>query len=238
MLTRSIKACIEEMPQNVVFSYRDLSLKESASATVVRTLNRMVERGELTKLSKGRYYKPRVSSFGTMLPNREEFIKDLLWANGRTIGYITGYLLFLQMGLTTQVPNILEIGINGKKNAIERGIYKIRFVSQPNKITSANTYLLQLLDCLKYIRNIPDTTIDKSVALLANKIMALETDKKNRLLILGSNYQPFVRALLGAIMEQYCPEVNVELLKKSLNPVSTYKIGISILSNAKNWNIR
>jgi len=238
MLTKIIKARIDEMPQNVVFSYRDLCLEEGASATVVRTLNRMVERGELTKLSKGRYYKPRVSSFGTMLPEREEIVKDLLWANGRTIGYITGYLLFLQMGLTTQVPNTIEIGINGRKNAIKRGIYKIRFVSQPNKITSANIYLLQLLDCLRYIRNIPDTTIDKSAELIANKIATLEAEKKNRLITLGLNYQPFVRALLGAIIEQYCPDVNVESLKKSLNPISTYKNGISILSNAKNWNLR
>jgi len=238
MLARSIKTRIDEMPQNVVFSYRDLNLDEVAGATIVRTLNRMVERGELTKLSKGRYYKPRVSSFGSMLPNREEIIKDLLWSNGRTIGYITGYLLFLQMGLTTQVPNILEIGINGKKNAIKRGIYKIRFVNQYNKITSANVPLLQLLDCLKYIRNIPDTTIDKSIELLTNRIAALEANKKNRLVALGLNYQPSVRALLGAIMEQYCLEVNVAALKKSLNPVSTYKIGTNILTNAKNWNIQ
>lgn len=226
------------MPQDVVFSYRDLGLDEAASASVIRTLNRMVAQGKLTKLSKGRYYKPRLTSFGPMLPRREEIIKDLLWANGRTIGYITGYLLFLQMNLTTQIPNILEIGINGKKNAIKRGIYTIRFVSQPNKITSTNTYLLQLLDCLKYIRNIPDTTIDNSVALLANKIASLEVNDKKRLVALALNYQPSARALLGAILEQYCPEVKAEPLKKSLNPVSTYKIGTNILKNTKNWNLK
>jgi len=236
MLAKIIRKRIDEMSQNMVFSYRDLRLEEAASATIVRALNRMVERGELAKLSKGRYYKPRVSSFGTMQPEREEIIKDLLRANGRTIGYITGYLLFLQMGLTTQVPNIMEIGINGKKKVIKRGIYKIRFVSQPNKITSANTYLLQLLDCLKYIRSIPDTTVDKSVELLANKIKVLDAIKKNRLVTLSLNYQPSVRALLGALLEQYCPEVKVEALRKSLNPISTYKIDTSILPNAKNWN--
>jgi len=238
MLARSIKTRVDEMPRNVVFSYRDLSLEQAAGATVVRTLNRMVERGELTKLAKGRYYKPRVSPFGPMLPTREEIIKDLLWSSGRSVGYITGYLLFLQMGLTTQVPNVVEIGINGRKNAIRRGVYTIRFVTQPNKITAANIPLLQLLDCLKYIRSIPDTTIDRSMNLLANKIAAFDTGKKRRLVSLALNYQPAVRALLGAIMEQYCPDVNVTPLKKSLNPVTTYKIGPTTLPTTKNWNIR
>jgi hypothetical protein len=53
-------------------------------------------------------------------------------------------------------------------------------------------------------------------------------------------YPSRVRALLGAILEAMCIKTNIELLRKSLNPLSSYKIGIStnILPTVPNWNIQ
>jgi len=226
------------MPQNEVFSYRDLNLKDGSSPTIVRTLNRMVLQGELAKLMKGRYYKPRITPFGKIQPREDEIIKDFLQKDGKTIGYITGYMLFLQMGLTTQVPNIIEIGVNGRKNAVKRGNVGIRFVNQKNFINSADIEYLQILDCLRFINKIPDTTIDQSVLILSNKIKLISSAAGlSRLISLALGYQPRVRALLGAILEQYCPAVDLTDLRSSLNPITTYRINVSILKNKNKWNI-
>ena len=54
---------------------------------------------------------------------------------------------------------------------------------------------------------------------------------------LAENYTSYVRALLGAIMEQN--NLDTESLKKSLNGTTYYKLPISeqALPNKKNWNI-
>jgi hypothetical protein len=77
-----------------------------------------------------------------------------------------------------------------------------------------------------------------SILILKNKIEKLEKKEKERLIQLVSSYRPSVKALLGAILEELVPEMSFEL-KKSLNPLSKYKIGISdiILENKKKWNI-
>ncbi len=42
--------------------------------------------------------------------------------------------------------NTLHIGCNNEKKAITRGMYKIRFIKQANKITEDNIPLLQILE--------------------------------------------------------------------------------------------
>jgi len=237
MLALQIRKMVEVIPQNDVFSYRDLDIKDGSSPTIVRTLNRMVQRGELMRFMKGKYYKPRVTPFGKIQPREEDIIKTFLQKDGKTIGYITGYMLFLQMGLTTQVPNIVEIGINGRKNPIKKGTLNVRFSTQKNTIDSANVEYLKLLDCLKFIKKIPDTTIDKSVVILSNKIKSIDLDGLSLLISLSLAYQPRVRAMLGAIIEQYRPEADLSVLRSSLNPITTYRINVKVLETKSKWNI-
>lgn len=62
-------------------------------------------------------------------------------------------------------------------------------------------------------------------------------DGKSQACRLGKAYKPYVRAQLGAIMEHLGTPYD-ELLE-TLNPVSSYKIGItpSVLPIVRNWNI-
>jgi hypothetical protein len=56
---------------------------------------------------------------------------------------------------------------------------------------------------------------------------------------LALDYNPATRALLGAIVEQNFSSVPIASLKKSLNPLSKYKLGITdkVLPNKLNWFI-
>lgn len=49
----------------------------------------------------------------------------------------------------------------------------------------------------------------------------------------------FEQALLGAIVESLKKDLYLPLLKKSLNPFTNFKIGLSskVLPTALNWNI-
>ena len=163
---KKIEQIVSEIPVDFVFTYRDLGLTAEDSANVIKKLNRLAESGVISKLSKGRYFKPKKSIFGALNPSVEEVVKDLLERNGNIIGYLTNYSVYSQLGLTSQIPNIIVIGSNTKRSKTRRGNIEIRFVLQRNEITKANIYLLQLLDVIKSIKSIPDRSIDKSCPLI------------------------------------------------------------------------
>ena len=76
----------------------------------------------------------------------------------KTIGYLTGYSIYNQLGLTTQISNTIQIARNEIRPALNRDRYTIKFVKQKNTITKENIPLLQLLDAIKYIKKIPDSS--------------------------------------------------------------------------------
>ena len=84
-------------------------------------LSRMEKCGLLVKVTKGKYYKPRQTAFGTLQLDREKIVKDLLVKNGKAVGYMTGYAVWNKMGLTSQISNLIEIGANKHRNRKRRG---------------------------------------------------------------------------------------------------------------------
>ena len=125
IITREVQKRLEDFQPDYVFTYRDLNLPAETSESIIKMLNRLAGEGYLAKISKGRFYKPKKSVFGTLKPRQEELVKDLLEKNGKRIGYLTGYSVFNRLGLTTQVPNIIQIGTNQRRNKKQRDIFTV-----------------------------------------------------------------------------------------------------------------
>jgi hypothetical protein len=206
---------------------------------VIKALNRMVISGKITKLSKGKFYKPENTPFGKLQPTQAQVVKDLLEENGKTIGYLTGYSLYNQLGLSTQVSNTIQIGRNQVRPNLKRERYTISFVKQKNTITKENIPLLQLLDAIRYIKKIPDASLESSCKRLLAIIKNLSETGTNTLVRLSLKYPPATRALLGALLEQLQRVKATDPLFKSLNPITKYKLaGASkVLSTTQKWNI-
>ena len=102
----------------------------------------MVISGKIAKLSKGKYYKPETTPFGDLLPNQKQVVKDLLEEKGKINGYPTGYSIYNELVLTTQVSNTIQIGKNEIRPSFKRDRYTIDFIKQKNSITKVNVPLL------------------------------------------------------------------------------------------------
>ena len=237
VISEDIKNKISDTPDGVVLTIGDFNVDMPYQGALVKALNRLVNQGTLQRLSKGKYYKPRKTIFGTLKPVPEEITKDFLEKNGKLVGYITGNRAFALMGLTTQITSSLLIGTNRYRHPLTRGDYAISFLQQHNPITEDNIPLLRILDALKFIKEIPASSPDSVVTLLGNTIIALSKTEQKKLTELAENYTAYVRALLGAIMEQN--NLDAGLLKASLNGTTNYKLPISeqALPNKRNWNI-
>jgi hypothetical protein len=101
-------------------------------------------------------------------------------------------------------------------------------------------YLLQLLDSIRFIKDIPDTTVDQSFKRLAYLVSELEEDKIKSLTELALNYPASTRALTGAILENLGYTNMANRLLKSLNPTTWYNIDISneLIPDKQKWKIK
>ena len=238
--TDYIQYKIERLPKGYVFTYKDFITEVKTKEAIIKSLNRMAASGKIIKLSKGRFYKPEDTVFGTLPPEQYQIVKDLLEKDGKLIGYITGYGVYNQLGLTTQVSNTIQIGRNEPRPAMKRGRYKIAFIKQKNTITKENIPLLQILDSIRYIKKIPDATMASSCTRLLSIIKKMPDQDCSKLSRLGLKYPPATRALLGALLEQTMGTYQTEALKQSLNPITVFKISVpeDVLPTIKNWNIK
>lgn len=229
-----------KFPKGQVFTYEDFMTDVNTKEAVIKALNRMAQAGKIAKLAKGKFYKPEISVFGELEPDLSQYVKDLLEGNGEVIGYMTGYSIYNQLGLTTQVSNTIQIGKNEVRPSIIRDRYKISFVKQKNIITRQNTPLLQLLDAIRYIKKIPDATIASSCKRFLSIIKELSLKDKQTMIKLALKYPPATRAVLGAFLEAIGDKELSEPLQKSLKPITIYKLSEfnKTITCAKNWNIQ
>ncbi len=235
-----IKSSIDKLPKGYVFTYSNFVADVNKKEAIIKALNRLAATGKIVKLSKGKFYKPEESPFGTLEPEQKQIVKDLLEKDGKLIGYITGLGIYNQLKLTTQVSYVMQIGRNETRPALKRGMYSITFIKQKNTITKENIPLLQLLDAIRFIKKIPDTSIETLCKRLKALLEELDTKRINTMVRLSMKYPPATRALLGALLEILKANINLNSLKESLNPITAYRLGISenILPTTINWNIK
>ncbi|MCY4266931.1 MAG: DUF6088 family protein [Flavobacteriaceae bacterium] len=238
--TSYVKNRIKKFPKGYVFTYKDFKPKVNNSEAIIKALNRLVTSGKIEKLSKGKYYKPKTTVFGTLDPEQTQVVKDLLQKNGEVIGYLTGASIYNTLGLTTQIPNTIQIGKNDVRPAFTRGRYTISFIKQKNIITRENIFLLQILDVLRNIKKIPDATIQLICKKILERIKNLSSEDQRKLVRLAKKYPPYTRALLGSILETIGNRKLVASLRLTLNPISTYNLPQvnEALSIAESWSIK
>lgn len=233
-----ISFTIDRLPKGYVFTYADFTTEVNKKEAVIKALNRMVESGKIAKLSKGKYYKPESTPFGKLQPSQAQIVKDLMENDGKIIGYLTGYSIYNQLGLTTQVSNTIQIGKKEVRTAFKREHFTISFVKQKNTITKENIPLLQLLDVIRYIQKIPDSNPEISCKRLLAILKDLSDKDKNTIVRLAFKYPPATKALLGALLDELNESALAESLYKTLNPITKYKLSVDkVLTNAEKWNI-
>ena len=232
---------IDKMPLNYIFTYSDFVIEDKCTSSIIKSLNKLSKDGKITKLAKGKFYKSRNTKYGNTKPSAYEIVKDFIEKDGKLIGYLTGHAIYSDLGLTTQISNKIQIGTNKYRRSLKRDKYTVSFAVQPNHITKDNYELLQILDSIRFIKHIPASRPDEVCERLKWLVAQLSPQKRITITNLSLKYTDSVRALLGAILENMNVESQLcDKLKKTLNEISEYKLGISeqALPTIKNWRIR
>ncbi len=239
-VSEKIEKRLQSISAGTTFRYEDLDIEASEYGAAAKSIGRFVSNGVLKRKSKGIFYKPRQTIFGDLEPNDYELLKPYLFKNKQRIAYVTGIGLYNQMGLTTQMAFTIEIAGKSRLKNTKIGNMRVKSVVQFIEVTDDNYQLLGILDSLKDFDIIPDIDRTYAIKTLINRLKILTPQQIQEFLNYALKYPPRVRAFAGAILETIDDTLNLTNLKKSINPLSKYKVGINdkILQNAKNWNLK
>lgn len=153
---------------------------------------RMLKSGELARFDTGIYYLPKASRLlkQSYLDPMKVIIRKYIKNPEETYGYFSGAMAANQIGLTTQMPAVLEI-ITSKESTKGRtvtiGTQTIRLKRPAVEITSQNAGLLQFLDIITQAEKYSEFSEAETKSILKNYAR-----KQNYSRVLLSNVFPAV----------------------------------------------
>lgn len=134
--------------------YSDLELGNISKPALTQQLKKLCNNGLLMKYDKGIYYIPKTTLLkSTVGPNADMVARyRFISRRNRIEGFYSGNSFANQLGITTQVPRVVEIvsnNTNSSNREVKIGNRRF-YVKKPIvRITNENVYVLQMLDLLK-----------------------------------------------------------------------------------------
>lgn len=239
-ISASIKRQISKLESGQVFGYEDIPEYRESPAAVVKAVSRILNAGDIKRLSKGRFYKPKQGVFGDLKPSDSALLKSILFKGGKQRGYVTGTALYNQLGLTTQLPRVIMVATEGGRQEKDFGTLRAKLVKSRAPVKASDVMLLQYLDVLRAIKEIPDADTNETLARMATRFSKLDGKQVKRIESLSRNYYtPGVTALTGYLLE-YTGKDEARNLMKSLNPLTRFNIGLDKKKwpDTQAWNIQ
>ena len=238
-VSQEINRQVQSIPEDISFGYEQLRIAPGEFQSAAKALERLRKKGTIRRISKGRFYRPRMTIFGEKRPNEEQLLKPYLYEKGKRVAYITGLSLYNQLGLTTQIPTMWQIASRDKRIFINTEAIQASAVKSYVDVSDDNYRLLGLLDAIKDLKQIPDVDMQSAITIFRTGIGALSLMQQKEMMGYALSYPPRVRALLGAIMEELSYPEDLTCLSASLNPLTKFDLGIgeTLIKSAPNWRI-
>jgi hypothetical protein len=198
----SIRRRVQAMQPLELFSRDSVSKQGESTLAVAQELSRLHASGQLTRARQGIYFRPKKSRFGERYPSEADVIKFLLFRRGKQTGYLTGARLYNRLGLTTQVSGVIEVASHETRRSGEFLGCRVRFVKAYGAINAKEIPLLEILDAVKDLNQIPGASPQEALPLIARMIQKLSEQDQKRLAQLAQSYPPRVSATLGYLSLQ------------------------------------
>lgn len=134
--------------------FSDIEIEGITRSAISQQLKKLCDAGKLVKYENGIYYIPKKSKLSGVVGINADTVAryKYIGRKDRVDGFYSGNAFANQMGISTQVPNKVEIVSNNIAAKIrEIPIGKRTFIIRKANIevTSANVHVLQMLELLK-----------------------------------------------------------------------------------------
>ena len=169
---------MENYGYNEPIFLNDLVVEGLSENAVRQSVKRLAANGFLERYDSGIYYIPKRGGLlgKSYLDPYLVIMRKYVQNKSETYGYVTGISFAYQLGLTTQMPAVIEVvtnreATNGRMTTI--GTQKVRIKKPTVTISDSNAELLQLLDSIgqaeKYTELSMEDTIDTMISYVKQK---------------------------------------------------------------------
>lgn len=234
-ISKNIARIVDRGGVDRLWTYKDF--RPFPESTVAAALSRLRKKGLLVRLRKGVYYRPRGSRFGTTTPEPTRVAEAVLKSRGIS-AVSSGLPAYNALGLTTQVSAVPTFAVQGNVGSLRTGRKnKIRL----RPVTSVHGLKPEervVLDSLRDLRSIPDTTPEEVLRKIANLFRDGRVSYE-RVARTARREPPRVRALVGLLGSMIGAEGGIlEKLLASLNKTTKFRYGlVSVFPEARRWGI-
>ncbi len=129
---QAVLSGVRKLPKGMPFTSARF-LKHGSHGAVDRTLSRLVGRGEIQRLARGVFVRPRTNRFvGTVLPEVREVVEAIARSRGETV-QIHGAEAARRFKLSTQVPTAPVFHTSASSRTIRVGSVTVRMVHTSNR---------------------------------------------------------------------------------------------------------
>ena len=166
---------MENYGYNEPIFLNDLSIEGLSENAVRQSVKRLVASGFLERYDNGIYYIPKRGGLleKSYLDPSMVIIRKYVENQSNKYGYITGLSFANQLGLTTQMPAVIEIVTNRESTngrMLMVGNQKVRVKKSSISVSEDNAELLQLLDAIGQAERYTELTIEETVDILITYI--------------------------------------------------------------------
>ncbi|XCP85892.1 DUF6088 family protein [Roseburia hominis] len=153
----------------------DLQFDNMNDNSLRQYFKRMVKSGDLVRFDTGIYYLPKTSRLlsKTYMDPLKVIIRKYIKNDSSTFGYFSGAFFANQIGLTTQMPAVMEIVTNKestKGRIVTVGGQSIRLKRPAVTVTQENAELLQVIDAIGQMDRYAELEKEDALALYKNYI--------------------------------------------------------------------
>lgn len=214
-----IETIIEHEPENKLLEASSLysqSFSTIPEMTYYKTLERMCKKGILVHLTKGLYYRPKNTRFGTV-PISEKDIVDHYIQDDQ--GIVIGYRLFNQKGLTTQISKRIEVlssAVPGKK----KNIHNVYVMNISISLTPETIPIIETLEILQNYKSIEDIN-DTALAAYMKDFAIEYSDEATVYVLKNRKYKKSTIAFLESFLNHFQVKNS---LNQFLSSLSSYAI--------------
>ena len=174
-------ALLEEYGYNEPILTSEIQFNDYSKPWIYKELNRLCDDDKLKRFEKGVYYIPKETPFGLSVLNPSKVVeKKYIKSNNETFGYYAGYYLLNILGISNQVPNVIEVYSNNESSKLREvkvGSQNVRVRKSRVDVTRENVAVLTFMELMNVID--VDTLNDEKKAAIIKFLMDAKISRKD-----------------------------------------------------------
>ena len=174
-------ALLEEYGYNEPILTSEIQFNDYSKPWIYKELNRLCDDDKLKRFEKGIYYIPKETPFGLSVLNPSKVVeKKYIKSNNETFGYYAGYYLLNILGISNQVPNVIEVYSNNESSKLREvkvGSQNVRVRKSRVDVTRENVAVLTFMELMNVID--VDTLNNEKKAAIIKFMMDAKISRKD-----------------------------------------------------------